>query len=370
VERVRGARLIAAQEALLDFDTSQPDEAWVQGVVEALRPVLRTEKLYLLGPDGARDQNSRLQVFAAPLGEDFAPRLERYFVGYADDGATLFKEDYATELHRLVRALGTRAVHDAPLYDERQRKDTRLHQEIFEPCDVLRQMAISVPGAVGETMVIAGYSDGVIPSADSAIFEDLQLLTPAFECAIRFRRLLSGRVATYVELIDRIPEALILFGIAGREHHRNTACVALLAAEPDSERMNHCIAEFAARALGRAAPIGPRALAAVSTRTRFYILRAMQDRNGGTLTISISSPNALPEAGLLQRKLGLTKRETDVLGHLASGMQTKQIAFELGISVHTARRHTEGVMRKLGTNSRSALLKAAWKRVAQITPDP
>jgi DNA-binding NarL/FixJ family response regulator len=51
---------------------------------------------------------------------------------------------------------------------------------------------------------------------------------------------------------------------------------------------------------------------------------------------------------------GLTEREAEVVGLLARGMQTKQIARSLDISVKTADRHIQNAYRKMGVASRAA----------------
>jgi HD-GYP domain-containing protein (c-di-GMP phosphodiesterase class II) len=56
----------------------------------------------------------------------------------------------------------------------------------------------------------------------------------------------------------------------------------------------------------------------------------------------------------LERPAGLTEREAEVVGLLARGLQTKQIARALGISVKTADRHVEHAYRKIGVSSRAA----------------
>lgn len=48
----------------------------------------------------------------------------------------------------------------------------------------------------------------------------------------------------------------------------------------------------------------------------------------------------------------LTPREQEVLDHLVDGESTDEIAEELGISVHTVRRHCQNLMRKLGIHSK------------------
>lgn len=56
----------------------------------------------------------------------------------------------------------------------------------------------------------------------------------------------------------------------------------------------------------------------------------------------------------LTRPHGLTRREAEVVGLLARGRQTKQIARTLGISPKTADRHIEHAYRKMGVSTRAA----------------
>jgi len=59
-------------------------------------------------------------------------------------------------------------------------------------------------------------------------------------------------------------------------------------------------------------------------------------------------------AGRIERPAGLTEREAEVVALLARGLQTKQIAHVLGISVKTADRHIEHAYRKIGVSTRAA----------------
>jgi HD-GYP domain-containing protein (c-di-GMP phosphodiesterase class II) len=56
----------------------------------------------------------------------------------------------------------------------------------------------------------------------------------------------------------------------------------------------------------------------------------------------------------LERPAGLTEREAEVVAMLARGLQTKQVARALGISVKTADRHVQNAYRKIGVSSRAA----------------
>lgn len=56
----------------------------------------------------------------------------------------------------------------------------------------------------------------------------------------------------------------------------------------------------------------------------------------------------------IERPAGLTEREVEVIGLLAKGMRTKQIATDLEISTKTADRHIQNSYRKMGVSSRAA----------------
>jgi HD-GYP domain-containing protein (c-di-GMP phosphodiesterase class II) len=60
------------------------------------------------------------------------------------------------------------------------------------------------------------------------------------------------------------------------------------------------------------------------------------------------------QAPRLQRPAALTEREAEVIAMLARGLQTKQVARALGISIKTADRHVQNAYRKVGVSSRAA----------------
>ena len=56
----------------------------------------------------------------------------------------------------------------------------------------------------------------------------------------------------------------------------------------------------------------------------------------------------------IERPCGLTERQAEVIGLLARGLQTKQVARALGISVKTADRHIQNAYAKIGVSTRAA----------------
>ncbi|HEY7073111.1 MAG TPA: helix-turn-helix transcriptional regulator [Acidimicrobiales bacterium] len=63
---------------------------------------------------------------------------------------------------------------------------------------------------------------------------------------------------------------------------------------------------------------------------------------------------ALARPGRPARPGGLTEREVEVLQRVAGGLSNHHIAVELGVSVHTVRRHLQNIFAKLGVSSRAA----------------
>lgn len=80
---------------------------------------------------------------------------------------------------------------------------------------------------------------------------------------------------------------------------------------------------------------------------------------GADASISISIQRLPPNTSLSDRALHerykLTNRELEIARRLAHGESTKEIAASCGISLHTARRHTEKIFTKLGVRTRSQI---------------
>lgn len=66
-----------------------------------------------------------------------------------------------------------------------------------------------------------------------------------------------------------------------------------------------------------------------------------------------ADPELEPMTERYQAQYGFTPRELEVAELLAEGLGNKALAGRLGISVHTARHHTQRVLTKLGVHSRA-----------------
>lgn len=77
----------------------------------------------------------------------------------------------------------------------------------------------------------------------------------------------------------------------------------------------------------------------------------------------VMSPGASQTAGAR-----LTEREAEVLRLTAEGLGTREVADELGLSIHTVRNHLQNSIRKLGVHSVTQAVSAAIRR--GIIPAP
>ena len=60
-------------------------------------------------------------------------------------------------------------------------------------------------------------------------------------------------------------------------------------------------------------------------------------------------------------KFHLTPQQIKVLKYLALGLQNKEIAYQMGLSVSTIKQHVSGIMLRLGVNTRTAVVVTAQK---------
>jgi DNA-binding NarL/FixJ family response regulator len=82
------------------------------------------------------------------------------------------------------------------------------------------------------------------------------------------------------------------------------------------------------------------------------------DAAGGLKNLVASSdPRTTPAI-----RYELTRREAEVLRHMALGFTNAEIAEELGIAVKTVEEHVEHVLRKLGAKNRTQALSFALKK--------
>ena len=156
------------------------------------------------------------------VGAAFERGLKRHFTGL-EDGFTQFRDAHTTMIRRLVRSAGTGAFHDAPLFDAGSQAASQLYQDVFRPAGIQRKLALSAPLAQGEAMLVVGFSEADAPAFRGRRHWLLELLLPAFESSIRFRRHLARRAIGLEGVLGEAPVPIIFFDARARERFRNEA---------------------------------------------------------------------------------------------------------------------------------------------------
>lgn len=234
-----------------------------------------------------------------------------------------------------------------------------LYREVLAPAGLHALHGLHVAGPQGEAVLWLFFRDPAAGPFGEAGALLLRALLPAFKTGVEmFARLEAHRAA-----LDALSEPLLVLDLQGRELHRNRAFTALAADEPEHERL---LAE--ARRAGRTRAADPlaalrgEAAHEVQTTAGRYRLRSTVVTPGilgavGTVLVAFEARAVpvLPSADVLRTRFGLTRREAEVTLLMAEGLSNQDVADRLFVSAHTARRHTENILGKLGLHSRKAL---------------
>ncbi|WP_229884174.1 helix-turn-helix transcriptional regulator [Roseobacter sp. MH60115] len=341
-------RIIELQRALLQAGGVWNDPE----ACRTLEDLLRTDRLYEVGPNDTADG---IAVMSRSMGTGLADGIAATFHGYDTGGFSTFVDPYASFLHRVLRSAGAGAFHDGPLFDPAARENTEVHAKALNPNQIDRQMAASTPLSVGEGMLIAGYGHVDVPGEGSSEFKWLKLLEPAFTAGRKLRAELQRYKAEWVQAMDAMPVALLVFDAAGTLMHRNHCFDALAATQAGLEDCQTSAAQLVARVLPGSRRDQYMAEAPLNVVSLVSLPDCQVRLSAAQAPWPHGDPICLVSVEVISRgeHYVLTPRETEVAKLLAEGHQDKQIARDLDISLHTARRHVERVLSKTGCRNRT-----------------
>jgi DNA-binding CsgD family transcriptional regulator len=194
----------------------------------------------------------------------------------------------------------------------------------------------------------------------------LRLLLPAFKAGIHTCRTLARHRDRWGRVLDDLGYAALVTDGRGAIH-QTPALQKLLTEDFEGATVSRAILSMVggltALARGRRKGAGhcsPDAMAHdVSTVHSTYRLRGSyiaSDLHGSAVIVLVNRlGSVLPSDAELRARFGLTVREAEVARLLARGSTNAMLSQALGISPHTAERHTERVLAKLGLHSRGAI---------------
>jgi DNA-binding CsgD family transcriptional regulator len=311
---------------------------------------------------GADRSAGMLPCADEPLGEchaDLLPAINDYLNYYH----TL---DVGLQIRR--RELGLEVCHWSTVYDMKQLVKSEIYNDFSHPHGMLDCTGLVYdldPSLPPAALLYYHESEESKPFGERGLAM-LRLLMPAFKAGVQSCLRLATQRAALGQLFDRMESALVCFDAAGHVVQQNSAMTKLLSAEPERDRLFAQMCATA-RAMGaslrsatrhvhRDIPASP--WSELRTATKHYQLST------SLLPAGLLSSQSLIVAALdlmdrqqrsnreLQATFALTPREIEIARLLAARHHTAEIADILGVSVHTARRHTEHVLMKLGVHSR------------------
>lgn len=351
--------------APLAFDGVQ---TWAFDAGERLRALLGGEAVILFGSG-----------LAAPgaWSADLDPTIRQRFADYLIPSQPVlhsFDEQWdATLARRRAARLDAYTMTDvrATLRGIRL-EDLPIYQEVAEPSRMVHACGIASASESYEThLVVLSSRDDRWRFADDSR-EVVRLLLPAFRagCGLLARAHMSdGDVRSPP---GSLPDATVVFDREGKRLLDSSRALTRLAEVTGAGEL---LAD-AIRGTARAAAASDRTRPETGigrSRTSMRRIRlpaadveiiATQlgdehGRAGNVVLVTVhSTASCLPSRTTLVERSSLTPREADVALLLARGFSRSRIAETLGLSAHTVRHHTEGVFRKLGVTTRSAVAVA------------
>jgi DNA-binding CsgD family transcriptional regulator len=164
--------------------------------------------------------------------------------------------------------------------------------------------------------------------------------------------------AAFLGLLDGLGQAIVVVDRRGRMVYETSRLAAELSDEPERAFVKSAMREAAVAAFNAPANgiDAARPIATDSARYRIgvTVYRDPIDDSAGAFGIALLERRTPRRATAeeLRERFGLTAAESRVALLLAEGLDNRAIALALEISWHTARRHTEKVIRKLGVPNR------------------
>ncbi|MEA2764683.1 MAG: hypothetical protein QOK07_1087 [Gemmatimonadaceae bacterium] len=266
------------------------------------------------------------------------------------------------------RALGLEVTDWGELFDANVVRRSSFYNEVVRP-----------HGLMGPLVMATETGGGDLPAALSVYFtneqsarshahrgkELMRLLYPAFCGGLKAYLSLRRNWAALTALAEDAAIGVLFFDKRGRLGGENTFFQQLMGSDPDRDRVRAEVTRSVQSALSvttlRNSAPGPRlANSEVRTVAARYRIAAifLDDERSIDSTMVIALVDRLEGKSVCARALAerfsLTRREIEAAVLLRSGLSSKQIGAELGISVNTARRHIESVLLKLDVHTRTA----------------
>ena len=348
--------------------------AWGHAVNVAMKELTGAERAALVVPkDGL--------TF---LSDDYD---ERTFQRYAEVTPSLQRRwDAVARATRLAVYNRRLLWEDRPEYYESLHYNEYVREErLFDTVGLSERTSLGPPSDM--TALVQYFLNNEKPRGadfDERALQLLRFVQPSFRAATRLLVALHDRHAELGAMIDRLPHGMLLYDALGRVVHENRVLTDALARDPEASRIRLEAKRLACEVCSPPRSDSsswrpPNPMRELRTAVSFYRLSGAnlaETMHGPRLSALVcvephgSAPESVASLEQLQRRFGLTTRQAEVAQLLAARLSNREIADVLGISRHTAKRHTEQVLLKLHVERRGGVLARISAYEANAESDP
>lgn len=277
---------------------------------------------------------------------------------------TAIEDHYAesdVDLDARRREVGLEVAHVSMLFDMRAFRRSEFWSDFVVPYRLYdTTMLLADVGPGGSPAGLFFHHDEPRPAAPfgERELDLLRLLVPAVKAGVAtcLERHCDRGVA--LRTIDAVQSALGLCDVQGRMVHANPAFVRLLREDSLPEKLlwasrttaRECLEGIRAGGEKGSCPKPWRLIRTPAGTYRLCVSLLGWDELAVISIERHGDDGGDPDA--LRRRFGLSPRQAEVAILLVARKTNAEIASELGISAHTARRHTEQVLLRLGVRSR------------------
>lgn len=254
------------------------------------------------------------------------------------------------------------------LYDESIVRSSAFYNDVVRPIRLLAPITMMeevIRGQLPVALMVYFRDERQAAAQTHLRKEKLRLLFPAFSAGVKACVSLARSGQAAVALAEVAIEGIVVYDMNGRLVYENAATTKLLVPDGHRDRVRREMTAMAANLVARLAerpfaPLEHRFSTTIETCSCSYNVSAVLIEDGWgwgcagpTVVLMMAAIHPLAmQSGELKARYRLSNREIETSQLIRRGYSSKQIASLLGISVHTARRHAESVIAKLGVHSR------------------
>ncbi|MGZ3462867.1 MAG: LuxR C-terminal-related transcriptional regulator [Gemmatimonadaceae bacterium] len=268
------------------------------------------------------------------------------------------------------RQLGLNVAGFSDIHDVEFVKRTPFYNDVVIPTRLFAPLVLAAdfPGLPLPAVLGFTYDDEVIAARELPRNKQmLELLVPAFLGGVGTHIRLSRQRAALASVLDSMSVGVTIVDVDGKVIDENQAMKALMATESERNRVRAAVRQVA---LGVANIVARRKspdwakqgeAAEVRTASAQYRIKAtfawggVLHRRDAVLALTERMLSHALTSEQLESRFRLTGREIETAQLMARGYSNREVATAMGISLNTARRHSEHVLLKLDVHSRAAV---------------